>query len=75
MPRSCCKNKFPTIPDDVPVFTIIGYDLLAVKTIEKWLELAKKEKVNQFKVDVATAHLEDIKRFQEKYPERCKIPD
>lgn len=75
MPRGCCNHFWERIPEDEPVFTLAARDKLAVGTIKKWIELAQRRGVSQFKIDVATAHLEDFQRFATEHPERMKLPD
>lgn len=75
MPAQCCKDKFALIPDDEPVFTIRGKDLLASQAIRTWMAAAEEAGVNQQKMDGVNEHLEAIERFQLEHPERCQIPD
>ena len=75
MPLQCCKDKWPQIPDDEPVFIIRGKDLLAVPTVLRWIELARKREVNTEKMEAVDRHLQAIIDFQCDHPERCKIPD
>lgn len=75
MPAQCCKDKWPTIPEDEPVFVIRGKDLLALKTIQYWIDLAKGAGVNDEKMNAVYRHHNDILVFQREHPERCKIPD
>lgn len=75
MPRQCCKAKWPTIPDDEPVFVIRGKDKLAARAVSHWMDLAAQAGVNDDKLKAVAAHLKDIVDFQEQHPERCKIPD
>jgi hypothetical protein len=75
MPLQCCKDKWPTIPDDEPVFVIRGKDLLAIKVVRKWIAEAFKAGVNLEKMEAVQLHLQAIIDFQRDHPERCKIPD
>jgi hypothetical protein len=75
MPLQCCKDKWPTIPDDEPVFVIRGKDLLAIETVERWIDLAKEAGVNDEKMAAVGQHYIAIFNFQTEHPERCKIPD
>ncbi len=75
MPMQCCKDKWPTIPDDEPVFVIRGKDLLAIPNVQDWMERARKASVNADKMKAVQMHLDAIIEFQESHPERCKIPD
>ena len=78
MPRECCKRFFARIMQmypDVPVFTLVGYDKAAKAAIEAWLKKAEALGANQFKLDVAKAHLADFKRYEQEHPEAMKVPD
>lgn len=75
MPALCCKDKWPEIPDDEPVFVIRGQDLLALGAVSAWMEAARGAKVNLGKMIRVREHREAIERFQAEHPERCKIPD
>jgi hypothetical protein len=75
MPAECCKDKWPTIPDDEPVFIIMGKDKLAIETVMNWMDLASEAGVNKGKIVRVREHLDAIARFQQEHPERCKIPD
>lgn len=75
MPKQCCKYFFARIPDDVPVFTLVAYDKLAIRRIEEWIEEAKSMGVNDDKLKRSVEHLEDFKKFRADHPERMKLPD
>lgn len=75
MPAQCCKNKWPTIPDDEPVFVIRGKDILAARAVAYWMDLAVQHGVNDKKMAAVAMHLKMIEDFQHDYPERCKVPD
>lgn len=75
MPAKCCKEFWARIPDDVPVFTLVGYDLLAPEVVNDWLESARRHGVNAEKVEKAKAHLDAMLEYQKANPDKCKIPD
>lgn len=75
MPKQCCKEKWPTIPEDEPVFVIRGKDKLAARAVAHWLDLAGEAGVDDEKLAKVAEHLADIEQFQKAHPERCKIPD
>lgn len=75
MPAQCCKDKWPTIPDDEPVFVIRGKDILAARAVAHWMDLAGERGVNDEKMVAVAAHLKAIEVFQRDHPERCKLPD
>jgi hypothetical protein len=75
MPAQCCKDKWPTIPDDEPVFVIRGQDLLAARAVAHWMDMAAEKGVNDTKLAAVAQHLKAIVDFQGMYPERCKVPD
>jgi hypothetical protein len=73
--KQCCKDTFNKVPDDEPVFTLLGRDLTAIPRIADWINEAKARGVNEDKINRAQQHLNDFVEFQHKYPERCKFPD
>jgi len=75
MPAQCCKDFWRKLPDDVPVFTIVGYDKLAADTLECWLTFARANGVNRGKINRAQEHLAAIRAYQEAHPEKVKLPD
>jgi len=75
MPAPCCKEKWPLIPDDEPVFILRGQDMLVIPVIEEWMRRASKEHVNSDKLAKVNDHLNAIRLFQVEHPERCKLPD
>jgi hypothetical protein len=75
MPAQCCKDKWPTIPDDEPVFVIRGKDLLALSVVQLWMDKAIDAGVNDEKMLAVLEHYNAIAKFQEDHPERCKVPD
>ena len=78
MPRDCCIRRFERLKKedpDMPVFTLLAKDLLAVPTVKKWLEEARKKGVNPFKIEVVEAHLHDLERWAKDNPERMQLPD
>jgi hypothetical protein len=75
MPAQCCKDKWPTIPDDEPVFVLRGKDLLVVPVVEAWMNAATGAGVNANKMEAVRQHYLAIEEFQRLHPERCKIPD
>jgi hypothetical protein len=75
MPHQCCNETWAKIPDDEPVFTVRGKDLLALGAVQKWIKDAQAAGVNQDKIDGAIKHRNWIQSFQVMNPERCKLPD
>ena len=75
MPMQCCKDKWPTIPDDEPVFILRAKDRLAVASVLRWMELAYEAGVNDEKMMKVTDHLNAMILFSIEHPERMKIPD
>ena len=75
MPATCCKEFYAKIPDDEPVFTVVGRDLLAAQTVEFWIERARACGVNDGKILRAQWHLEEMVLFAQQHPERMKLPD
>lgn len=75
MPAECCKEFFKKIPEDVPVFTLVGYDSLAISTIRFWIDRAEEYGVNHEKIDRAKEHLKAIESYQDSNPKSVKLPD
>jgi hypothetical protein len=75
MPAQCCKDKWPQIPDDEPVFILRGKDLLVLPIVHAWMEAATGAGVNDNKMEAVGQHYAAIQEFQRAHPERCKIPD
>lgn len=75
MPKQCCKDKFPQIPDEEPVFILRGKDRLAIQAVKYWMGLAEEAGVNKGKMIRVREHLDAMQDFAHKYPERMKTPD
>lgn len=75
MPKQCCKDTWNKIPDDEPVFILMGRDLTAASRVLEWIESAKAASVNPDKIRRAEEHLADFVNFVQEHPERCKMPD
>lgn len=75
MPMQCCKDKFPTIPDEEPVFIIRAKDVLGIAIIHDWMDRAEELGVNPEKLTAVEKHLDAFIAFKGRYPERMKVPD
>jgi hypothetical protein len=75
MPAPCCKEFFARIPDDVPVFTLVAYDALAVSIVTEWVTRAEKLGVNSDKLTRSKEHLSAMIKWRLENPEKIKIPD
>jgi hypothetical protein len=78
MPAQCCKDRWARLlkeDDDMPVFTLLGKDKIALVAMDAWIAAAKVVGVNEDKMLRVLEHRNAIVQFQQKYPERCKIPD
>ncbi len=75
MPAKCCSDFFARIPDDVPVFTLVAYDQLAIDTVQFWIKRAEEEGVNGDKIERARQHLRAMATFESANPGRMKLPD
>ena len=60
---------------DMPVFTLIGKDVLAVNTVQFWLAQAKEAGVNPQKIAKVQEHLDALIRFKLDNPDRMQVPD
>lgn len=75
MPKDCCKKFWNKIPDDVPVFTVVGWDSLASKTVRFWLAEAALAGVNADKLQRTINHIRDLDEYVANNPEKMKLPD
>jgi hypothetical protein len=75
MPAKCCKEKFTKIPDNVPVFTLIGWDKLGIRTIRFWLAEAAANGVPVTKLRKVLDDLQWFEEYAEKEPGMMKMPD
>lgn len=75
MPAQCCRDFWKSIPEDTPVFILVGYDSLAPEVIAFWLRLAKAKGVNTAKRVKAEKHLQAVIDFQANHLDKVKLPD
>lgn len=78
MPATCCVNRWNRLMDedpDMPVFTLLGKDRLAVETVQFWMKRAREEGVNEVKLSKVQEHLDALVAFRESRPERMQLPD
>lgn len=60
---------------DMPVFTLLAKDRLAVETVAFWMQRAREEGVNDEKLSKVQKHLDALVAFRESHPERMQLPD
>lgn len=78
MPAICCKERWERLlreDPEMPVFTLLAKDALAIETVEFWLKLAVESGVNQTKISKVQEHLEWLIEWRQAHPERMHIPD
>jgi hypothetical protein len=75
MPAECCKKFWKKIPDEVPVFTVVGWDKLAIRTVRCWCALALQEGVNMAKVQKGIDHVGWMEEYAALHPDAMKLPD
>ena len=78
MPAQCCIDRWNRLmkeDPDMPVFNLLGKDLLALETVDFWIERAKERGVNLTKMQEVLEHRDAIAKFYEEHPERCQVPD
>lgn len=78
MPAKCCIDRWNRLMQedpDMPVFTLLGKDLLAVETVEFWLSRARQSGVNDEKLAGVQRHLDALIEFRESHPDRMQLPD
>jgi len=75
MPTECCKKFYARIPEDVPIFTLVAWDLLALEAIQQWLLKARDKGVSEEKIAKAQQHFDAIALWQRENPSLCKLPD
>lgn len=57
------------------MFTLVGYDKLAARTVQFWIDEAIKEGVNPDKILGAQDHHEAMLTFARDSPDQMKLPD
>lgn len=78
MPAKCCVDRWERLmreEPDMPVFTLLGKDKLAVETVEFWLQRAKEEGVNDEKLVKVQEHLDALVAYRETKPDHMQLPD
>lgn len=60
---------------DMPVFTLLAKDRLAVEAVAFWMQRAREEGVNDEKLSKVQEHLDALVAFRESHPERMQLPD
>lgn len=60
---------------DMPVFTLLGKDNLAVETVEFWMKRAREEGVNTDKLERVQEHLDALIQYRESNADRMQLPD
>jgi N-glycosylase/DNA lyase len=75
MPAECCKKFWERIPEDVPVFTLVGWDRLAERTVRFWVSEASMAGVPAAKMQKGINHILWMQEYAEAHPEMMKLPD
>ena len=78
MPAQCCKDRWERLlkdDPDMPVFTLLGKDMIAVETVRFWLKRAMELGVNAGKLARVREHLYALEQFAEQQTHRMQVPD
>ena len=78
MPAKCCKDRWERLLNEdpeMPVFTLLAKDALAIKTVEFWLAEAQKAGVNHDKIAKVQGHLDALVDYANKHPKEMHVPD
>ena len=78
MPLQCCVNRWERLmrdDPDMPVFTLLAKDVLAIETTEFWMKRAKEVGVNAEKLAKVQDHLDALIAYKNQHPEKMQIPD
>jgi hypothetical protein len=78
MPADCCKERWERLmheDPDMPVFTLLAKDIIAIEVVEFWLRRAIELRVNPAKISRVQEHLKWLIEFKRDNPHRMQIPD
>ena len=78
MPSDCCKQRWERLmveEPDMPVFTLLAKDAIAIETVEFWMARAKELGVNPEKMAKVQEHLDAMKAYKAANPDKVKTPD
>lgn len=71
--RDRCEAKAKQ--QDIPHFTLLACDDLAVPLVRRWIKRAVMHQVNPEKVREARELVRRMEAWRKLHPEQCKIPD
>jgi hypothetical protein len=63
------------LKNDIPFFTLAGYDRLAVETLEFYLSAASKEGCNSLFIEDLKELIADFNFYVQEEPNNVKLPD
>lgn len=69
------KRNMDVLPGDEPLFLLRGRDWLAMKLLERYLELCEANKCAPEHIAGVRAVLREFQDFADHHPERMKLPD
>jgi hypothetical protein len=70
-PLGECSRRY----SEEPIFNVCGRDMLAIPTVEFWIEQARIHGVNPDKIARAQERLKAMRRFATQYNTLVKLPD
>lgn len=73
MPMKCCIERWDRLMEetpDMPVFTLLGQDKLAIETVQFWMKRARESGVSEEKLAKVQLHLEALEAWKTR-----KLPD
>lgn len=71
--RDCCEAKAKQL--DIPHFTLLACDDLAVTVIRRWIKRAIAANVPPAKVNEAKDLIRRMEAWRKQHPDLCKVPD
>lgn len=78
MPLQCCIDRWERLlkeDPDMPVFTLLGKDILAIETVEYWIRRARVYEVNEEKLRKVQLHLDALKAYAAQHQDKMQVPD
>lgn len=78
MPMQCCIDRWNRLMNedpDMPVFTLLAKDVLAIETTEYWMRRARELGVNPAKMEKVQEHLNALIAYKNEHPDKMQVPD
>ncbi len=78
MPAPCCVERWDRLmkeDPDMPVFTLLGSNQLAIETVLFWMSRAREVGVCNGKLMKAQQHLDALIAYRDEHPWKMQVPD